>query len=89
MRTKEEILEDIEILESSMMHSDNPEYSKILDDLTRELVASINHETKIEFLDEVCTLEHHIQNWVNPKFVVSFSKIRDTVNELRKTSLPF
>ena len=89
MRTKEQIIEDLEILEASMMHSDDPEYAKVHDSLLEELLASINDDMRVRFLDEVCILEGHIRNWIDPDYEISFGKIRETVHELRAMSLPF
>jgi len=89
MRTKERIIEELEILEASMEHSDNPEYPMVHDSLLEELVASINNEIRVQFLDEVCILEGHLQNWIDPDFVVDFGKIRTIARELQASALPF
>lgn len=89
MRAKEEILEDLQVLEASMKYSDNPEYTFIHDCLMDELIDLINNETRVQFLDEVCALEGHIQKSIDPNFVVSFSKVRSVVAELRDACLPF
>jgi hypothetical protein len=89
MRTKPEILEDLQVLEASMEHSDNPEYPKIYSCLLEELSEANSQEVREMFLDEVCALEHSIQNWINPDYMVDFEKIRNLVKELRVSSLPF
>lgn len=89
MRTKQQILEDLEILEASMEWSDDPHYKVIHGVLVDEYAATHSKEINDMYLDDVCALESHIQNWINPDFVVDFEKIRGIVKELQVSSLPF
>ncbi len=81
MRSKQQIIEDIQILEESMQWTDDPELYFVHNKLSLELKAVTELEIKEQALEDIVTLESCIQSQ-DSAFTVDYEKIRSLVDEL-------